>query len=405
MDDEVKNLLKEVGERNIKVSSLKDKATALNYEINNIADATSKLKHVADNSKNIVIEIAREFETQTTLKGVDYSFLFLAIALQCARIYIIDQLTTVEKAGNGNHIEDSLHKKQKQIFEKFDADDTETAREYYVPLSQIISLRGVPYDATGYENENFGLFKGANHRFSTLGHDPLLGLIFGTTNILTSTITCYEEKTGVLGIKIPVTNHVVYDMNGKNPRIGQFGLTSQALMSAASRVDGDAKSVAAALIKQVIHIGTDMYTPCGINLPLADLVLSKQTVEEITKYVSAGDVVKIGSSALLAMGTNFIIGAFHNMLYDSAYRENGIQRNVYNVKTRKIIMLSNVVASSSSVVKTAFETCNGNAMALKRMDWGGLIVTLHRLINDTEFINAVKHEFIVNEFIKKIDGD
>ena len=44
-------------------------------------------------------------------------------------------------------------------------------------------------------------------------------------------------------------------------------------------------------------------------------------------------------------------------------------------------------------------------MALKRMDWGGLIVTLHRLINDTEFINAVKHEFIVNEFIKKIDGD
>ena len=403
--DEVKNLLNEVEKRNINVTSLKGKATALNYKINDIADATSKLKYAANNSKNIVMEIAREFETQTTLKGVDYSFLFLAIALQCARIYIIDQLTTVEKAGKGNQIEDYLHKKQDQIFEKFDADDIETAREYYVPLSQIISLRGVPYDATGYENENLGLFKGANHRFSTLGHDPLLGLIFGTTNILTSTITCYEEETRVLGIKLPVTNHVVYDMNGKNPRIGQFGLTTIALMSAASRVDGDAKSVGAALIKQVIHVGTDMFTPCGINLPLADLVLSKKTAEEITKYVSTGDVIKIGSSALLAMGINFIIGAFHNMLYDSAYRENGIQRNVYNVKTRKIIMLSNVVATSSNVVKTAFETYNGNALALKSMDWGGLIVTLYRLINDTEFINAVKHEFIVNEFIKKIDGD
>ncbi len=403
--DEVQKLLKKVEDRKKNLSSLADEATALNNEINNLAGATSKLKHIVDNPKNIVIEIAREFESQTTLKGIDYRFLFLAIALQCARIYIIDQLTTVEKAGKDNNIEAYLHKKQAKIFEKFDADDAEIAREYYVPLSQIISLRGVPYDTTVYENENLGLFKGANHRFSTLGHDPLLGLIFGTTNILTSTITCYEEKTRVLGIKIPVTNHVVYDMNGKNPRIGQFGLTSQALMSAASRVDGDAKSVGAALIKQVIHIGTDMFTPCGINLPLADLVLSKKTVEEITKYVSAGDVVKIGSSALLAMGINFIIGAFHNMLYDNAYSESRIQRNVYNVKTRKIIMLSNVVATSSSVVKTAFETCNGNAMALKSMDWGGLIVTLYRLINDTEFINAVKHEFIVNEFIKKIDGD
>lgn len=403
--DEVKNLLEEVEKINKKVISLKDKSADLKKEISNAAAAVSKLNYVANNSKNIVMEIAREFETQTTLKGVDYSFLFLAIALQCARIYIIDQLTTVEKAGNGNHIENYLHNKQDQIFGKFDADNTETAREYYVPLSQIISLRGVPYDATGYENENLGLFKGANHRFSTLGHDPLLGLIFGTANILTSTITCYEEKTRVLGIKVPVTNHVVYDINGKNPRIGQFGLTSQALMSAASRVDGDAKSVGAALIKQVIHIGTDTFTPCGINLPLADLVLSKKTVEEITKYVSAGDVVKIGSSALLAMGINFIIGAFHNMLYTNADREAGIQRNLYNVKTRKIIMLSNVVATSSSVIKTAFETCNGNAMALKRMDWGGLIVTLYRLINDTEFINAVKYEFIVDEFIKRIDGD
>ena len=40
--------------------------------------------------------------------GVDYAFLFLAIAVQCLRIYGINKLTTLEAAGKGK-IEKYLH--------------------------------------------------------------------------------------------------------------------------------------------------------------------------------------------------------------------------------------------------------------------------------------------------------
>ena len=48
-----------------------------------------------------------------------------------------------------------------------------------------------------------------------------------------------------------------------------------------------------ALIKQVIHIGTDLYTPKGIQIPGANLVLSKKNAERLTKYISTGDIIKI----------------------------------------------------------------------------------------------------------------
>ena len=50
----------------------------------------------------------------------------------------------------------------------------------------------VPYDALNYsENysgESHGL-SGNNHRYKALGHDPLAGLIVGTANIATNTLT------------------------------------------------------------------------------------------------------------------------------------------------------------------------------------------------------------------------
>ncbi|MEA5093196.1 hypothetical protein SDC9_22250 [bioreactor metagenome] len=399
--DNYKKILDKIENRDKNISALASETEKLKDNINNQVSEAQRLKNTANNSHKTVIEINREFEEQTTLHGVDYAFLFLAIAVQCLRIYGINKLTTLEAAGKGK-IEKYLHEMQEKELENFTANYTESSYEYHACLAQIISTRGVPYDTTRYENENIGLFKGANHRFSTLGHDPLLGLIFGTANILTNTITCYDENIKILGFKVPITNHVVYDTFWQNPVVGDYGSTTSALMSATERVHDDKKSIVAAVIKQVIHIGTDMFTPCGINLPFVDCVLSKQKVEEITKYLSTGDIIKISSSALLAMFFNFIIGCLHGLLYDGS---KGVQRKVYAVKTRKIIMLSNVIATSSNVLKNSFEVYNGNVKALKDVDWGGLVVTLNRLIKDSQFINDVKYEFVVNEFIKKIYGD
>lgn len=360
-----------------------------------IVDESLRVAEVAQNSKQILDNLDAEFENQTGLKGQDIAFLFVATALQCVRIYVINNLTKTEKAGKGNRNEDFLHDLQNEILEKFDNGIVEGASPYYAPLNQIIDGRGVPYDATGYLDENHGLFKGANHRFATLGHDPILGLVFGTANILTNTITCSQTP-------LVVTNHVVYDANLKNPRIGGFTPTTIMLKKAAERVDDDMASVIAAIIKQIIHIGTDLYTPCGIQLPGANLVLSNKNTELLTKYISTGDLIKIGTSASLAKLINTIISTVHMLMYDE---KSYVSRDIYNVKTRKIIMYSNLIASTSNVIWVGANMASGNERAIKDLDIGGLLVTIQRLTIDREFIRKVKEEFVFGGFKKRIQGE
>ena len=53
-----------------------------------------------------------------------------------------------------------------------------------------IVFSGVPYDAiTGSKDVLKVGLSGTTHRYRTLGHDPILGWIFGTLNILTDTLT------------------------------------------------------------------------------------------------------------------------------------------------------------------------------------------------------------------------
>lgn len=364
--------------------------------MNKITDESYRVVDVAHNSRKILDSLDKEFESQTGLKGVDIAFLFIATALQCGRIFIINNISKIEKAGQGNRNEDFLHDLQDKILNKFDDGTLLGAEHYYAPLNQIITVRGVPYDTTGYANENFKLFKGANHRFATLGHDPILGLIFGTANILTNTITCVNTPP------IITTNHIIYNSNLKNPRIGGYCPTTLMLKKSTERLNGDINSVVAATIKQIIHIGTDMYTPCGIQLPGANLLLSKQNTEKLTKYISSGDVVKIGASAGLATMINTIISTIHMMMYDE---NNNTSQDLYSVKTRKVILYSNIIASASNVIWVGGNMVAGNKGAIKQLDIGGLIVTLHRLMTDTKFICQVKEEFIFGGFNKMIQGD
>lgn len=250
-------------------------------------------------------------------------------------------------------------------------------------------------DIEKYITNNKGLFDGANHRFSTLGHDPVLGLIFGTANILTNTITTVKTPT-------ISTHHVIYDNAYKNPRIATSTSTLVTLEKAVHRFEGDKKSVVAALIKQIIHIGTDLYTPKGIQFPFANLILSNTNVEKITSYISTGDVIKVGASAGISLFINFLISAIHTLLYDEEKYSN---RDVYNVKTRKIILYSNTIASASNLIWVGGNMMAGNEGAIKDLDIGGLIITIHRLLTDNKFIQQVKEEFVLGGFNKLIQGE
>lgn len=366
--------------------------------LDDIQKETKRLHSIAINTTNILTDLDEEFSKRTSLGWQDIKFLFAATALQCIRIYVINTLTKVQPAGAGNVKENLLHKIQGKLLGTLNDGVPLTPSPYYAPLMQICTARGVPYDATRFKGVNHGFFKEANHRFATFGHDPIVGLIVGTSNILTNTITCRSKGP----LPVPITCHVEYDMDLKNPCIGDVCSTIEALKAAAYRIDNDAVSIVAALIKQIIHIGTDIYTPCGIQIPGANLILDNRYAEELTKYVSAGDFIKIGVSYQIFNLINMFISSLHMLTCQSTSHRD---KELHHVKTMKILEYSNIIATGSNVIINAVRSYYGDGKALKDIDFAGLVGTIMMLIRNDEIKRKIKREFIFGEYERMVIGD
>ena len=173
-----------------------------NIEI--LANESERTANIAHNASNILDALDKDFENKTGLKDTDIAFLFMAIGLQCIRIYLLNKLTKREQATKIKNkdgsltLEGKIDKKIKNKLSQYDNGTSEEPHDFYAPINQIIANPKVPYDCTALSKTGTEFFQHANHRFSTLGHDPLLGLIFGTANILTNTISI--TKSPIPGI-------------------------------------------------------------------------------------------------------------------------------------------------------------------------------------------------------------
>ena len=426
------------------LDDLKSKRSRLNTNLDStitnmdrIITETQRVADVALNSKEILVDLDLEFEEKTGLKGQDIAFLFLATGLQVLRIAIINELTKIEPAGGKNKIEKDLHETQKKIMSIFNADSSVVSAPYYASKNQIISTKGVPYDATETltlkaieeklkKNNNMSwdfdlteyindrklpIFRGANHRFSTLGHDPIIGLFFGTFNIMTNTITCVKSPIDIAGLELPVltTNHVIYTSENKSPTIGVYGSTTIMIEKAIERMIDEPTVFIASFIKQILHIGTDLFTTAGIQIPGANLVLSNTNVEKLTNNVIAdnvgidfGSILKIQTSAKIAELINLLISSLHAVMHDYS---DGIAPELYSVKTRKIVLYSNTIATGSNVLWTGINVFAGDKTQIKNFDIGGIMVILKRLTSDKEYIRKIKEEFVLGGFKEMIRGE
>lgn len=91
----------------------------------------------------------------------------------------------------------------------------------------------------------------------------------------------------------------------------------------------------------------------------------------------------------------------HGLYYDSKNEE---ERKLYEIKTRKILLYSNVIASTSNTIYS-YITQN-----IKSLDIDGLRITIFRMVSDINFINSIKREFLntklseqYQEEIEKLD--
>lgn len=365
-----------------KFEALQQESTSIHQEaldiisgVDNLANESLRVANVARNSNQIMHEVEQDFASSTSITNpTDMAFLGVAIALQTVRWIILNKLTERGSAGSSDF--------EKWVKGKYKGYNQTLPTPYYAPYSYIVGHPTVPYDATrasGYI-DNAGL-KISGHRNRTLGHDPILGFIFGTSNILTSTLTNNLFQTFHV---LPKGNLVV-----------QPASTLTMFSKVAERIANEPKALGAAVIKHSLHIATDIYTKEGIPLPFIQ-TLSSDTADFLGQYgIDTGGLLKAVASAKTASLIDSLISATHGLYFDGTQ----CTRSQYEVRTKKILAVSSSIAQGSNILKTAV---TGNILDL---DFGGLVYTLHRLIKDIDFITEIKKEYMGSSFNKIIMGD
>lgn len=390
---------------------LRKKSDRTFSSMDKIIHESYRVAEVAQNSESILKNLDAEFESQTKLTKKDITFLFFATALQCIRQYF---LTDFKDRGGHQETEQGVWGKDKydphDLSARADAGFDVRHHKYYKPTLEEIILHPVPFDTTKGGNQfgDLNPFSGVGslgHRVSTLGHDPILGWIFGTANIVTSTLTGWNmqsfhvlSKTGVGGGDF---------LHSKASTAKVLSYTYDALIN--QGLEGK-KKVGSALIKEGIHLASDIHSKKSLPIPIISTFDPKLASSLADYGLDMSNILTVGKQATLAIAINTLVAMIHGMSYDE---ERDGPKRLYEVKTHKVITYSNVIASTSNVIAVAIGTAIGSSTSnqdlirksLQKLDIGGLLVTLYRLISDAKFIREVKEEFILGSFDRMIMGE
>ena len=248
--------------------------------------------------------------------------------------------------------------------------------------------QGVAYDIIRGSNMN-----GLNHRFKTIGHDPILGWIFGTANILTDCITFNTFQTKRIIRKDPITNSKI------SPRISNQMISIPTMLQECYyMIKADRINLPTALFVQAKHLKSDEFTKMGLPVPILSTInekfASKLYKEHYDSLCFSRDVKIAGSSFIVSKLIDIIILLVHGM-----FRKEIEDKELFEVRSRKILLISNLIASNSTIINT---TLTQNP---KNLDIGSLFNTITHLFSDIRFITKIKKEFIENEISDRINKE
>lgn len=312
------------------------------------ADFEYALKYVRD--------INEEFNRKTELTAMDMAFMAIATALQVARQYVLQPFLDKNRMSHAQN--DAIVKGM-------------------VPKSwHDILLASVPYDASERLDKDSPLpgLGGGAHRYRTLGHDPVLGWLFGPINILSDSLTKYDF----------ISSHEVIDM-----KVGKTMLTSQAFAIASEQAKIKF-NLPVSIVRQALHFGSDYFSSMGLPLPIIS-----SANNNVSRFLMNNKInmLNVTQGAMLSSLINFLISCTHGL-----FNTEGLEPDLYQVRTRKILSISNTIATASNI---AFVAISGNA---KKLDIGGALVTIRRLCTDLRFMARVKQEFIEGKLDSEWDA-
>ena len=116
---------------------------------------------------------------------------------------------------------------------------------------------------------------------------------------------------------------------------------------------------------------------------------------ELAKTI-AKDIAILGLQLGISILINALIRALHTLCFDETVDGDP---QMYEVRTRKILSYSNVIASGSNIIYVAL------SKNIKKLDIGGIAVTIYRVVTDHRFIQDLKREFLSKQWYDIVMGD
>lgn len=339
-------------------------------------------------------EINKRFSRKTSIVNkTDLSFLAIATALQVAKSLVFPYVSekfdygkSFDPVGRLDHNDKSIEKAHREANDKFrDKHLEKHGTGHWIN----ILYQTVPYDITK-GSKDLGINMGGKyHRMYTLGHDPILGWIFGTANILTDCITFNNFHTNRISRVDPVTGGKKMVITPEVVFLGQM------FKECYEDVQADYLNLPAALFAHAQHLKSDEFTKLGLPVPLLSSInenfASKLYSENYDALCFARDTKIVGASFVVSKLFDIIITLTHGF-----FRNEDEDKDLYEVRTRKILLISNSIASTSTIINAAI-TSNP-----KNLDIGSLLNTITHLFSDLRFIARIKQEFIENEISDRL---
>lgn len=336
-------------------------------------------------------EIDKEFSRRTTIiNKLDLKFLAVATALQVAKSllfpYVANKLgygDTIDPSSRLAHNDKSIEKAHREANDRF-RDDKLKKHETGHWINLLYQTP--PYDITVGSSALGINMEGKYHRLHTLGHDPILGWVFGTANILTDVITLKDFRSYrvIRHQKMQITPEIV-------PISSMF-------YESYYQVKGDFLNLPAAIFAEFQHLKSDVNTKLGLPIPVLEAfnedLAGKLYKSQYDSLCLARDLKIIGGSLLISTLIDMIIGLVHGL-----FRDSNEPKDLYEVRTRKILLVSNTIATTSSAIVT------GITQNPKNLDIGSLLSTVSHLFTDVRFIYKIKREFIENEIDRKMQAE
>lgn len=212
----------------------------------------------------------------------------------------------------------------------------------------------VPYDAQDNRNTTVHIegLSAYYHRLLSLGHDPLLGLIFGVADILTGRMTTID-KTGKI--------------------------VSQVMENYADRKETD---IFAAIAKQIIHFKSDITTSMGLPAPMMGLfnLLQfgkigeyEQTIAEIVQgmYYEGYDFIHFCTLSIPVMIVEVVtrIGYAFKRIKEGHSIKESIPFSLNREKHPKLATMLFIGHSAATAVNAGKVYFTQNPMAINYPQW------------------------------------